>query len=184
MCHREYCPSRYQNYLLLESMLTSKTFWVSSKVIIWFQILSMSPLSNPCHLFGYLWSTVPKMFLSVMKAENHQCFCIIYPHMLKLLCSQTVYKILQRMEANSQFRNSVMYESVTSWTVAHWISPSITDCQSLLTLMSIEFWCHPTISSSVIPFSSGLQSFPAWGSFQKSQFFPPGSQIIGDSASA
>ena len=33
-------------------------------------------------------------------------------------------------------------------------------------------WCHPTISSSVIPFSSCLQSFPASGSFQMSQFFP------------
>ena len=37
-------------------------------------------------------------------------------------------------------------------------------------------WCHPTISSSVIPFSSCLQSFPASGSFQMSQFFPSGGQ--------
>ena len=35
-------------------------------------------------------------------------------------------------------------------------------------------WCHPTISSSVIPFSSHLQSFPASGSFPMSQFFPSG----------
>ena len=45
-------------------------------------------------------------------------------------------------------------------------------------------WCHPTISSSVIPFSSCLQSFPAWGSFQMSQFFASGGQRIGVSASA
>ena len=45
-------------------------------------------------------------------------------------------------------------------------------------------WCHPTISSSVIPFSSCLQSFPALGSFQKSQFFTSGGQSIGVSASA
>ena len=45
-------------------------------------------------------------------------------------------------------------------------------------------WCHPTISSSVIPFSSRLQSFPASGSFQMSQFFPSGGQSIGASASA
>ena len=44
-------------------------------------------------------------------------------------------------------------------------------------------WCHPTISSSVIPFSSLLQSFPASGSFQMSQFFPSGGQSIGVSAS-
>ena len=45
-------------------------------------------------------------------------------------------------------------------------------------------WCHPTISSSVIPFSSLLQSCPASGSFEISQFFASGSQSIGFSASA
>ena len=44
-------------------------------------------------------------------------------------------------------------------------------------------WCHPTISSSVIPFSSRLQSFPASGSFHISQFFASGGQSIGVSAS-
>ena len=45
-------------------------------------------------------------------------------------------------------------------------------------------WCHPTISSSVIPFSSCLQSFPASRSFPVSQFFASGGQSIGASASA
>ena len=45
-------------------------------------------------------------------------------------------------------------------------------------------WCHPTISSSVVPFSSCLQSSPASGSFPISQFFPSGGQSIGASASA
>ena len=40
-------------------------------------------------------------------------------------------------------------------------------------------WCHSTISSSVFPFSSLLQSFPALGSFQMSQFFASGGQSIG-----
>ena len=44
-------------------------------------------------------------------------------------------------------------------------------------------WCHPTISSSVVPFSSCLQSFPTSGSFQISQFFASGGQSIGVSAS-
>ena len=43
-------------------------------------------------------------------------------------------------------------------------------------------WCHPTISSSVVPFSSHLQSFPASGSFQMSQFFASGAQSTGVSA--
>ena len=45
-------------------------------------------------------------------------------------------------------------------------------------------WCHPTFSSSVIALSSCLQSFPASGSFPRSQFFKSGGQSIGVSASA
>ena len=44
-------------------------------------------------------------------------------------------------------------------------------------------WCHPTISSSVVPFSSRLQLFPASGSFPMSQIFASGGQSIGVSAS-
>ena len=47
-----------------------------------------------------------------------------------------------------------------------------------------SLWCHPTISSSIIPFSSCLQSFPTSGSFPMSQFFASGGQSIGVSASA
>ena len=47
-----------------------------------------------------------------------------------------------------------------------------------------SWWCHPTISSSVLPFSPCLQSFPASRSFLMSQFFASGGQSIGVSASA
>ena len=46
-----------------------------------------------------------------------------------------------------------------------------------------SWWCHPTISSSVVPFSSCLQSFPASGSYLMSRFFASGGQSIGISAS-
>ena len=48
----------------------------------------------------------------------------------------------------------------------------------------LSWWCHPTTSSSVVPFSSHLQSFPASGCFQMSQFFESGHQSIGVSLSA
>ena len=48
---------------------------------------------------------------------------------------------------------------------------------------SLSQWCHITISSSFVPFSSRLQSFPASGSFPMSQFFTAGGQSIGVSAS-
>ena len=73
----------------------------------------------------------------------------------------------------------------TPWTAAHQAScpsPAPGACSNSCPLSR---WCHPTISSSVIPFSScHLQSFPASGSFPVSQFFPLGGQSIGVSASA
>ena len=65
----------------------------------------------------------------------------------------------------------------TPWTAAHQASLSITNSQSLLKLMSIDL-VMPAISSSVIPFSSCLQSFTASGSFQMCQFFTSGGQSI------
>ena len=60
--------------------------------------------------------------------------------------------------------------------------PSLTP-GAYLNLCPLSWWCHPTISSSVLPFSSRLQSFPSSGSFQKSQFFISGGQSINVSAS-
>ena len=59
------------------------------------------------------------------------------------------------------------------------LSPSI--CSNSCPLCQ---WCHPNISSSVMPFSSCLQSFPASGSFPMSQLFAWGGQIIAVSASS
>ena len=77
---------------------------------------------------------------------------------------------------------SFVWLFVTPWTAAHQASLSITNSWSLLYLSSR--WCNPTISSSVVPFSSCPQSLPASGSFQMSQFFLSGGQSIGASTSA
>ena len=69
--------------------------------------------------------------------------------------------------------------SATPWTAAHQASLSIISSFSLTKLMSIESVMPYTISSSVVPFSSRLQSFPASGSFPVSQFFASGGQTIG-----
>ena len=66
-------------------------------------------------------------------------------------------------------------------------TPGFPDLRQLLKLGQTHVqsqWCHPTISSSVVPFYSCLRSFPAWGSFPMSQFFATGGQSIGVSASA
>ena len=81
-----------------------------------------------------------------------------------------------------QFLNHV-WVFAAPWTAARQASLSITIFWSLLKLVSIELVMHPIISSSVVPFSFCLQSFPASGSFPMSPFFTSGGQSIGASAS-
>ena len=78
---------------------------------------------------------------------------------------------------------SHVWLSATPWTTARQASLLITNSRSSPYPCPLSWWCHPTISSSVIPFSCP-QSFPASGSFQMSQFFTWGGQSIGLSASA
>ena len=72
----------------------------------------------------------------------------------------------------------------TPWTAAPQASLSFTISWSLLKLLPIESVMPSNHLSSVIPFSSCLQSFPASGSFLMSQLFASGGQSIGASASA
>ena len=78
---------------------------------------------------------------------------------------------------------SRIWFSVTPWTAACQASLSITNSGACSNSCLSSQWCHPTISSSVIPFSSCLQSFPASGFFPMSQFSVSGSQSTGVSAS-
>ena len=84
-----------------------------------------------------------------------------------------------------QFSRSVVSNSL--WP--HDPQPTRPPCPSLTPRVysnscPLSQWCHLTISSSVVPFSSRLQSFPASGSFQMSQFFASDCQSMGVSASA
>ena len=72
-----------------------------------------------------------------------------------------------------------------SWTAASkasFLTPNLRLAQTYV--HELSRWGHPTISSSAIPFSSCLQSLPAWGSFLMSRLFESGGQSIGASASA
>ena len=71
----------------------------------------------------------------------------------------------------------------TPWTAAPQASLSITNSGVYPNSCLLNRWCHPTISSSVIPFSSRFQSFPASRSFPVSQLFASGGQSIGVLAS-
>ena len=84
-----------------------------------------------------------------------------------------------------QFSHSVMSDSLRPHGVKHARPPCLSPTPGAYSnSCPLSRWCHPTISSSVIPFSSHLQSFSASESFQMSQFFASGGQSIGISASA
>ena len=96
-----------------------------------------------------------------------------------LLCTQF---------SSVQFSHSVMSDSLWPHELQHARPPCPSPTPGVYPnscpwIQLMNWWCHPTISSSVIPFSSCLQSLPASGSFQMSQFFASGGQSIGVSAS-
>ena len=95
------------------------------------------------------------------------------------------HKLESRVLGSVQFSRSVMSNSLQPYGLQHarpsCLSPTPGAYSNSCLLC---WWCHPTISSSVVPFSSCLQSFPASGSFPVSQFFTSGGQSIGVLASA
>ena len=83
-----------------------------------------------------------------------------------------------------QFSCSVVSDSLPLYEPQHARSPCPSPTPGVYpNSCPLVRWCHLTISSSVIPFSSCLQSFPTSGSFQMSQLFASGGQRIGVSAS-
>ena len=87
--------------------------------------------------------------------------------------------------SSAQFSRSVMSDSLQPHGLQHAQSPCPSPTSGVYSnSCPLSQWCHPTISSCVIPFSSHLQSFPASGSFQMSQLFASCGQSIGASASA
>ena len=84
-----------------------------------------------------------------------------------------------------QFSRSVVSNSLWPHGVHHTRPPCPSPTpRAYLNSCPLSWWCHPAISSSVIPFSSCLQSFPESGSFLMSRFFTSGGQSIGASALA
>ena len=87
-------------------------------------------------------------------------------------------------EVSVQFSLSVMSYSLWPHGLQHARLPCPSPTPGVYSnSCPLSLWCHPTISSSVVPFSSPLQSFPASESFQMSQLFASGDQSIGVSAS-
>ena len=96
-----------------------------------------------------------------------------------------MYYFPARKWSSVQFSCSVVSNSLWPHRLQHTRPPCPSPTpRAYSSTWPLSQWCHPTISSSVIPFSSCLQSFPASWSFPMTQFFASGGQNIGASASA
>ena len=82
-----------------------------------------------------------------------------------------------------QFSSSVVSDSLWHHELQHARPPCSSPTPGVHPYSCpMSWWCHPTISSSVVPFSFSLQSFPTSGSFQMSELFASGGQNTGVSA--
>ena len=106
-------------------------------------------------------------------------------HSMLIVLIMNGYWIWSNTFSSVQFSCSVMSNSLQPHELMHTRPPcpSPTPRDHPNPCPSSRWWCHPTVSSSVIPFSSCPQSFPASGSFQMSQLFASGGQSTGVSAS-
>ena len=103
---------------------------------------------------------------------------------LLLLTNTTAAELFKSLNDSVQFSYSVVSDSLWPHGLQHARPPCPSPTAGVYSnSCPLGPWCHPTISSSVVPFSSRLQSFPASGSFPMSQYFTSGGQRIGVSAS-
>ena len=129
----------------------------------WLQCLTIITVMPPSSLF---YGTT---------CSNGTSICII-------LLPQAITGV--RLFSSLQFSHSVVSDSFWPYESQHARPPCPSPTAGVYpNPCPLSRWCHPTISSSVIPFSSCPQSFPASGSFLMSQLFASGGQSIGVSAS-
>ena len=99
--------------------------------------------------------------------------------------TQRSYADSQRSFSSIQFSHSVVSDFLWPHESQHTRPPCPSPTPGVYpNSRPLSWWCHPTISSSVVPFSSCLHSFPTSGSFQMSHLFASGGQSIEVSASA
>ena len=120
----------------------------------------------------HYWLTRPTSISVCVCVCMHVCIYSIWEVTLSIWVKISSIQLLSRV-----------WLFVTPWITAHQASLSINNSWSSPNSCPSSRWCHPAISSSVVPFSSCPQSFPAAESFPMGQLFTWGSQSIGVSAS-
>ena len=151
-----------------------------------------------CHTHGILKfispsvSSLQTLQLSQTWVNHDNCWCLSSGKRKHLLFAYFLFLFF--LDMNKMPIKEVQFSSVqwlscvrlfaTPWIAARQASLSITNSWSSPKLCPLSRWCHPAISSSVVPFSSCPQSLPASESFPMSQLFTTGGQSTGVSALA
>ena len=132
----------------------------------WFKLLSIELVMPSNHIiFCHPLFLLPSIFPSIRIFSSESVLCIRWP---------------KYWSFNFIISPSNEYSGLHAARL-HCSSPTPGACSNSC---PSSWWCHPTISTSVFPFSSCFQSFPASGSFPMRQFFASGGQSMGVSASA
>ena len=132
---------------------------------------------------GQFYFFLPSLYVSF--------FLLFFSCLIACLCTSMMLKgvdtedILAILLMSVQFSRSVVSDSLRPHELQHARPPCPSPTPGVYSdPCPLSWWCHPAISSSVVPFSSCLQSLPASGSFPVSQLFSWPGQSIGVSASA
>ena len=137
----------------------------------WFKIL--------LSLHNNIYYEEIKFTLDVDMAFCLFCFHIVRSNTYLLKKFKTVSKFIIYLYVSVQFSHSVVSDSLQPHGLQHARPPCPSPTPGAYSNpCPLCWWCHPTISSSVVPFSSRLQSFPASGSFHMSQSFTSGGQVL------
>ena len=170
--------------------------------VLCYQAMTLMNVFNPALSFSaFIHQQILWLYLEIHPESDHIWNLISFHH---LYCYHLVrFQMYLKVESKHllmiigseapclpglssvQFSHSVVSDSLQPHGLQHARPPCPSPTPGVYSnSCPLNRWCHPTISSSVIPFSSHLQSFPASGAFQMSQFFASGGQSIGASASA
>ena len=122
-----------------------------------------------------------------MNKNNYEWFPVKYILRAIYIIQGVPRTVIKHIQCNQsvQFSCSVLSDCLQPHGLQHARPPCLSPTHRVYTnSCPSSWWCHPIISSSVVPFSSCLQSFPASGSFPRNQVFASGGQNIAVSASA
>ena len=130
------------------------------------------------------WSLLKLMSIESLMPSNNLILCRLFFLLPSIFPASGSFPMSQ-LFTSVPFNRSVVFNSLRPHESQHARPPCPSPTPGVYpNSCPLSHWCHPTISSSVIPFSSRLHSFPASGSFPMSQFFTSGRQSIRVSVSA